>query len=127
MRVKAAVFEGNGVDSGYEAARALNVREVDLEGPGPGEVLIRIAAAGAGHSDLSVMNGTRPRTVPMILGHEASSVVQETGSGVDDVVPGDHVVCIFAPGCGHLPVLRRRTPRALRARRKASRRRALMM
>lgn len=100
MRIKAAVFEGNGVDGGYEAARALNVREVDLDGPGPGEVLIRIAAAGVCHSDLSVINGTRPRPVPMVLGHEASGFVEETGSGVYDLAPGDHVVCIFAPGCG---------------------------
>ena len=60
----------------------------------------RIAAAGVCHSDLSVINGTRPRPLPMVLGHEASGFVEEVGAGVDDLAPGDHVVCIFAPGCG---------------------------
>lgn len=100
MRIRAAVFEGTGVESKFEAARALTVREVDLASPGRGEVLIRIAAAGVCHSDLSVINGTRPRPVPMVLGHEASGFVEEVGPGVDDLAHGDHVICIFAPGCG---------------------------
>jgi alcohol dehydrogenase len=100
MKIKAAVLLDGGIDHGFEQAGALSVREVDLADPGPGEVLIRIAAAGVCHSDLSVINGTRPRPVPMVLGHEASGFVEATGEGVTDLVPGDHVVCIFAPGCG---------------------------
>jgi alcohol dehydrogenase len=101
MKITAAVLERGGVTSNFAAEKPLNVREVDLEGPGPGEVLVRIAAAGVCHSDLSVINGTRPRPLPMVLGHEASGYVEEVGAGVDDLAPGDHVVCIFAPGCGH--------------------------
>jgi alcohol dehydrogenase len=100
MKIKAAVYEGTGVAQDFEASRALNVRDVDLQGPGRGEVLIRMAAAGVCHSDLSVINGTRPRPAPMVLGHEASGFVEAVGDGVDDLTPGDHVVCIFAPGCG---------------------------
>lgn len=100
MKIRAAVFEGGRTEQDFEASGALNVREVDLEGPGRGEVLVRIAAAGICHSDLSVINGTRPRPAPMILGHEASGFVEAVGAGVDDLAPGDHVVCIFAPGCG---------------------------
>lgn len=100
-KIQAAVLTRGGIDRDFESAAALSVREVDLAGPGPGEVLIRVAAAGVCHSDLSVINGTRPRPVPMVLGHEASGFVQQVGDGVDDLAPGDHVVCIFAPGCGH--------------------------
>lgn len=100
MKVMAAVLERGGIEKDFQAAKALTVREVDLAAPGPGEVLIRLAAAGVCHSDLSVINGTRPRPVPMVLGHEASGFVEEVGAGIDDLAPGDHVVCIFAPGCG---------------------------
>lgn len=100
MKITAAVLERGEVKGNYAAEKPLTVREVELAPPGPGEVLIRIAAAGVCHSDLSVINGTRPRPLPMVLGHEASGYVEEVGSGVDDLAPGDHVVCIFAPGCG---------------------------
>lgn len=100
MDITAAVLTKGGITGGFEAAQALQVQTVQLDPPGPGEVLIRLAAAGVCHSDLSVINGTRPRPVPMVLGHEASGFVEEVGAGVDDLQPGDHVVCIFAPGCG---------------------------
>ncbi|QGZ34525.1 zinc-dependent alcohol dehydrogenase family protein [Stappia indica] len=100
MKITAAVLERGEVKGNYAAEKPLIVREVELAPPGPGEVLIRIAAAGVCHSDLSVINGTRPRPLPMVLGHEASGYVEEVGAGVDDLAPGDHVVCIFAPGCG---------------------------
>ena len=100
MKITAAVLEREGVEHDFEKARALTVRDRDLADPGRGEVLIRVAAAGVCHSDLSVINGTRPRPVPMVLGHEASGFVEAVGPGVDDLAPGDHVVCIFAPGCG---------------------------
>lgn len=100
MDITAAVLTQTGITGGFEAAGALSLRTVQLAPPGRGEVLIRMAAAGVCHSDLSVINGTRPRPVPMVLGHEASGFVEEVGPGVDDLAPGDHVVCIFAPGCG---------------------------
>lgn len=100
MKVTGAVLTQGGIDANFEAREALCVRELDLAPPGPGEVLIRMAAAGVCHSDLSVINGTRPRPLPMVLGHEASGFVEEVGAGVKDLVPGDHVLCIFAPGCG---------------------------
>jgi alcohol dehydrogenase len=101
MKIRAAILEESGRVMPYASSRPLTIDEVDLDGPGPGEVLIRIAAAGLCHSDLSVINGDRPRPLPMVLGHEASGVVVETGSGVDDLAPGDHVVCVFVPSCGH--------------------------
>lgn len=101
MRIKAAVLEEMGLPAPYARSRPLVIREVDLDGPGPGEVLIRVAAAGLCHSDLSVINGDRPRPLPMVLGHEASGVVEEVGPSVDDLAPGDHVVCVFVPSCGH--------------------------
>lgn len=100
MRITAAVLERGGVTENFATERPLRVQEIDLADPGPGEVLIRLAAAGVCHSDLSVINGTRPRPLPMVLGHEASGYVERVGPGVDDLAPGDHVVCIFAPGCG---------------------------
>ena len=101
MKIEAAVLLHGRVEREFEAAGALAVCELELAAPGPGEVRIRVAAAGVCHSDLSVINGTRPRPVPMVLGHEASGYVEEVGAGVDDLAPGDHVVCIFAPGCGN--------------------------
>jgi alcohol dehydrogenase len=61
---------------------------------------VRVAAAGLCHSDLSVVDGTRPRPVPMVLGHEAAGVVEAVGPGVGDVREGDHVVLSFVPSCG---------------------------
>ncbi|MDU0220551.1 alcohol dehydrogenase catalytic domain-containing protein, partial [Escherichia coli] len=74
-----------------------------VDPPGPGELLVRIEAAGLCHSDLSVVDGNRPRPVPMLLGHEAAGIVEETGQGVDDVRPGDRVVMTFLPRCGACP------------------------
>ncbi|ABN75588.1 alcohol dehydrogenase catalytic domain-containing protein [Cereibacter sphaeroides] len=100
MKITAAVLERDGIAGNYAEERPLAIRELDLAEPGPGEVLIRVAAAGICHSDLSVINGTRRRPLPMVLGHEASGHVEALGEGVEDLEPGDHVVCIFAPGCG---------------------------
>jgi alcohol dehydrogenase len=101
MKIRAAVLEEMGLDRPYSATKPLKVQEVDLEGPGPGEVLVRMAVAGLCHSDLSVIEGNRPRPLPMVLGHEASGVVEEVGEFVDDLEPGDHVVFVFVPSCGH--------------------------
>jgi len=80
--------------------RPLHIDELTLDAPGPGEVLISIRAAGLCHSDLSVIDGNRPRPLPMVLGHEAAGVVEELGPGISDLVIGDHVVTAFVPSCG---------------------------
>jgi alcohol dehydrogenase len=76
------------------------VTDVDLAPPGPGEVLVRVGAIGLCHSDLSVVDGSRPRPLPMVLGHEAAGVVAEVGPGVRGLHPDDHVVFSFVPACG---------------------------
>jgi alcohol dehydrogenase len=101
MKIRAAVLNQMGAPLPYAQSRPLTVEALELEGPGPGEVLVRIAAAGLCHSDLSVINGDRPRPTPMALGHEAAGVVEEVGTGVHDLARGDHVVMVFVPSCGH--------------------------
>ncbi|KAA1004380.1 alcohol dehydrogenase catalytic domain-containing protein [Paraburkholderia panacisoli] len=101
MKIKAAVLEAMGAAYPYAVSRPLRIDEVDLAPPGADEVLIKIAAAGLCHSDLSVINGDRPRPMPMALGHEAAGVVMELGAGVTDLRIGDHVVVVFVPSCGH--------------------------
>ena len=101
MKIRAAVLREMGAKPPYATSRPLAIEELELAPPGPGEVLVKIAAAGLCHSDLSVINGSRPRPMPMALGHEAAGVVVETGPGVDDLAPGDHVVMVFMPSCGH--------------------------
>jgi alcohol dehydrogenase len=85
----------------YAQNKPIVIETIELAPPGPGEVLVRIRAAGLCHSDLSVINGDRPRPMPMALGHEAAGVVEALGEGVSDLEPGDHVVMVFMPSCGH--------------------------
>ena len=101
MQIRAAVLEKMGAPAPYSVSKPLSIQDVELEGPGPGEVLIRIAAAGICHSDLSVIEGVRPRPLPMVIGHEASGVVEAVGPYVYDLAPGDHVVTVFVASCGH--------------------------
>jgi len=101
MKIKAAVLEKMGAATPYEKSKPLAVQAVELDSPGDGEVLVKVAAAGLCHSDLSVIDGNRPRPTPMVLGHEAAGVVQELGPGVEDLSVGDHVVMVFVPSCGH--------------------------
>jgi alcohol dehydrogenase len=101
MKIQAAVLHEIGRMAPYVESRPLAIEQVELEGPGAGEVLVRIRAAGLCHSDLSVINGDRPRPVPMALGHEAAGVVEALGTGVTDLEAGDHVVLVFVPSCGH--------------------------
>src|ERR1700721_2215636 len=98
--MKAAILTEMGRSRPYGNSKPLVVEEVDLAPPGPGELLIKIKATGLCHSDLSVVNGDRPRTMPMILGHEAAGEVLECGAGVTDLNPGDRVVWPFFPSCG---------------------------
>lgn len=101
MKTRAALLAQTGLPRPYADSRPLRIVDVDLDDPGPGELRVRIAAAGLCHSDLSVINGDRPRSVPLILGHEAAGVVEEVGPHVTRFRPGDHVVLVFAPSCGH--------------------------
>ncbi|MFT6774206.1 MAG: alcohol dehydrogenase [Paracoccaceae bacterium] len=100
MQCRAAILSGFPSARPFADSRPLSIETVTLADPGPGEVLVRIAAAGLCHSDLSVMNGDRPRPMPMALGHEASGIVEKCGSGVDDMKPGDPVAMVFVPSCG---------------------------
>jgi alcohol dehydrogenase len=101
MKIKAAVLNKMGAERPYERSAPLAIEEVELDDPGHGEVLVKIAAAGLCHSDLSVIDGNRPRPTPMVLGHEAAGIVEKLGPGVDDLKTGDHVVMVFVPSCGH--------------------------
>ena len=94
------MLEAIGADRPFEDTLPIHVQELELEGPGQGEILVRIEAAGVCHSDLSVVNGNRPRPVPMLLGHEAAGIVEELGRGVDDISLGQRVVMTFLPRCG---------------------------
>lgn len=85
----------------YAGSRPLAIESLELDPPGPGEVLVRIRAAGLCHSDLSVIDGNRPRPVPMVLGHEVAGIVESVGPEVSSLAPGDHVVAAFVPSCGH--------------------------
>ena len=101
MKIRAAVLNEMGAPAPYAQSKPLKIETIELDPPGPGEILVKIAAAGLCHSDLSVIEGNRPRPMPMALGHEAAGVVQDIGPGVDDLQKGDHVVMVFVPSCGH--------------------------
>jgi alcohol dehydrogenase len=100
MRIQAAVLRQAGLEPPYAQSKPLEIMELDLAPPGRGELLVKIAAAGLCHSDLSVIDGSRPRPTPMALGHEAAGIVEAVGDGVTDLVAGDHVVLVFVPSCG---------------------------
>jgi Zn-dependent alcohol dehydrogenase len=109
MKTRAAVLYEMGLGRPYAESLPLVVDEITLAPPGPGEVLVEIAAAGLCHSDLSVVDGSRPRVMPMVLGHEASGIVREIGpggqnasggQGVAEFAPGDQVVFSWVPICG---------------------------
>lgn len=101
MQMRSVILRESGLPKPYTMSKPLAVETVELSSPGPMEVLVKIKAAGVCHSDLSAINGDRPRPLPVALGHEASGVVQEIGAGVDNVQVGDHVVMSFLPICGH--------------------------
>ncbi|MBY0411855.1 MAG: zinc-dependent alcohol dehydrogenase family protein [Burkholderiaceae bacterium] len=101
MKTRAAVLTRTGAPAPYAQSKPLEIWDVDLAPPGPGEVLVKVVAAGICHSDLSIINGDRPRDTPIVLGHEAAGVVMTLGEGVNDLAVGDHVVMLFVPGCGN--------------------------
>ncbi len=83
----------------YSESKPLQILDAELDSPKPGEVLVKILAAGVCHSDLSVINGDRPRDLPLALGHEAVGEVVEVG-GQSDLKPGQRVAMVFVPSCG---------------------------
>jgi NDMA-dependent alcohol dehydrogenase len=92
MKVKAAVL--------HDVKTPFEITELDLDGPGAGEVLIRYVAAGLCHSDLHLTEGDLTPRFPVVGGHEGAGVIEEVGPGVTKVKVGDHVVCSFIPNCG---------------------------
>ncbi|NGP08481.1 NDMA-dependent alcohol dehydrogenase [Rhodococcus sp. 14C212] len=92
MKTRAAVLE--------EGSTRFEIRELDVDPPGPGEVHVKFVAAGLCHSDLHLIDGDIVPRFPIVAGHEGSGIVEEVGPGVTKVKPGDHVVCSFIPACG---------------------------
>ncbi|UVE96321.1 NDMA-dependent alcohol dehydrogenase [Dietzia sp. B32] len=92
MKTKAAVL--------FDLHKPFEIIELDLDDPGPGEVLIKYTAAGLCHSDLHLSDGSLPPRFPIVGGHEGAGIIEAVGVGVTKVKPGDHVVCSFIPNCG---------------------------
>ena len=95
MKTKAAIL--------WELNTPWSVEEIELDPPGPGEVLVKMAASGLCHSDEHLVTGDLPFALPIIGGHEGAGVVQEVGEGVSWLSVGDHVVFGFIPSCGRCP------------------------
>lgn len=98
--MRSAVLSSAGAARPFALSTPLSLEELTVPSPRPGEVLVRIERASLCHSDLSVIDGSRVRPLPMALGHEATGVVADLGQGVNDVTAGDHVVLVFVPSCG---------------------------
>ena len=108
MGIRAAVLTG--------LDQPLTIRDdVVVESPRAGEIRVRVAACGVCRSDLSMQDGTLPVPMPVVLGHEASAVVEELGDGVDGFAPGDHVVVSWVPQCGDCYFCQRGQPHLCQA------------
>ncbi|MFA9200777.1 MAG: S-(hydroxymethyl)glutathione dehydrogenase/class III alcohol dehydrogenase [Cypionkella sp.] len=93
MRTRAAVA--------FAPQQPLEIVELDLEGPKPGEVLVEIMATGICHTDAYTLDGLDSEGLfPSVLGHEGAGIVREVGAGVTSVKPGDHVIPLYTPECG---------------------------
>ncbi|MDZ4372992.1 MAG: alcohol dehydrogenase catalytic domain-containing protein, partial [Phenylobacterium sp.] len=84
-----------------EVGKPLQIEDVQINKPGPHEVLIRTVAAGLCHSDLHFMEGSYPHPLPAVLGHESAGIVEQVGSEVRTVKVGDHVITCLSAYCGH--------------------------
>jgi S-(hydroxymethyl)glutathione dehydrogenase/alcohol dehydrogenase len=92
MQVKAAIC--------WEPREPLAIEEVDLDGPRAGECLVRLTATGVCHTDAYTMSGRDPSGLfPAVLGHEGGGIVEEIGTGVTSLKPGDHVIPLYIPEC----------------------------
>jgi len=87
----------------YATDRPVSIEDVDVQDPGPGEVRVLLKAAGLCHSDVSVIDGTIPYPVPVVLGHEGAGVVEAVGTGVASVKEGDAVILSTLAHCGRCP------------------------
>ena len=103
MKVKAAVLRQAGQSTPYAVSQPLVIETVELAPPGTGELCVRVLAAGLCHSDLSVIDGSRARPLPIALGHEATGEIVELGAEVQGFHVGDRVVFSFVPNCGRCP------------------------
>jgi Zn-dependent alcohol dehydrogenase len=101
MKVKAAVLRQPAQSVPYALSRPLVIETVELAPPAAGELCVRVLAAGLCHSDLSVIDCSRPRPMPMVLGHEAAGEIVELGRDVEGFHVGDRVIFCFIPNCGH--------------------------
>jgi alcohol dehydrogenase len=100
MLITGAILEEVGRPAPFATSTPLTVQELELDAPQRGELLVRIETAGICHSDLSVVDGNRPRPTPMLLGHEAAGIVEALGDDVSGLAIGDRVVMTFLPRCG---------------------------
>lgn len=100
IQIRGAVLNEIGAEAPFAESKPITIDTLELTGPAENEVLVRIEAASICHSDLSVVNGSRPRPVPMLLGHEAAGIVEQIGANVEDVKVGQRVVLTFLPRCG---------------------------
>lgn len=100
LRFRGALLRNSGLPRPYARSRPLEIAELALPDPGPGEALVRIRAASLCRSDLSVVTGARPWPLPMVIGHEAAGRVEQVGANVASLAPGDEVVLVYLPQCG---------------------------
>ena len=110
MRMTAAVMYEQGLLTPFAESKPYRIEEVELDPPGPGEVLVEVRGAGLCHSDLSVVEGLRKRPLPTVGGHEGAGIVRELGAGVSGLAPGDHVAMTGVAGCGQCRVCRAGRP-----------------
>ena len=100
MKMRAAILREQGLPRPYAQSQPLSIEEVELDGPVDGEILVEISGAGLCHSDLSTIEGIRPRPIPNVPGHEAAGIVREVGPNVSGLEVSDHVVMVFVMSCG---------------------------
>jgi len=83
--MRAAVLEAGG--------SPMKIDVIQIEDPGPGQIRVAVKYCGCCHSDLSIAEGSFPAPTPIVLGHEASGIVDEVGAGVENLAPGDTTWC----------------------------------
>jgi Zn-dependent alcohol dehydrogenase len=96
--MKGCVLRAAGASRPYSNSKPIAIETLPIPEPREGEVLVKIILASLCHSDLSVVDGTRVRPLPMLLGHEAAGIVIKA-NGCNGVSPGDHVVTLFVGSC----------------------------
>ncbi len=88
----------------------MRTEEISIDEPHDGEALIRVVASGLCHSDYSVLHGILRSELPAVLGHEGAGIVEKVGPGVTHLKPGDHVIAVLTPSCGHCPMCQEESP-----------------